>query len=649
MVRETLTRLIGPEDLRDLYETQLLSESQIAERLGTRQVYIGRLRKRYGISTISQAERASRRLPELTEVQRDLILGSLLGDGWMAATSVASARFQEGHCEAQAVYTDWKADQLEPFVSDRFWREKKVGQKVFKGRSFTTVSCPQFRPFYDLFYPGPQHKRRFPSNLHTLMTPLMLAIWYMDDGSLGKGSSGGHTPLIAFGLDGLSLKRALRALRALGLRPTVYGEGGNKGIWFMKQAKVFRDLIEPHVPACMAYKLPVESPRQKLDRNARRLTSEKARSLAEAGMTVAEIAQTYELGESTVRRRLRQTGWRGKPGPRGTRTTQDITEVLSAKYPPSLKWADQEKDTQDAWVRDVLQTLRQGSFPYPALPESRTAFDRFCADKARLDLSTRGISLCYPFFPNRYEARYGSRASAFDAWHEDKELVKAIRWQFKVGDPVVPHRVLRAITANCRTPSVFRPAVARFIYATYAQPGDTVYDPCMGFGGRLLGALAAGVRYIATDVAPATVQGNQDLAAWLGRASDVSLHCIPAEEFEVPDQVRLVFTSPPYFQQERYAGGKQSWEGYGTLEAWVEGFLRPMVQRGAEALVPGGYWVLNIADVSTRGVSLPLVFQARAVLRDAGLVEEATLEMPLSRLNRSKAMEPILVWRKPTG
>lgn len=643
------SELIGEDGLREMYEVQLLSEHEIAARLGTRQVYVGRLRKRYGIPTITQAERSSRQLPALTEYQHQILVGSLLGDGWLSATSEASARFQEGHCEAQSQYADWKADALEPFVSSRFWRSKESGGKSYKGRNFSTVSCPQFRSLYDLFYPTPHRQRRFPRSLPGLMTPLVLAVWYMDDGSVGKSTSGGQNVRISFGLDDVSLKRALKALRVLGLKPRVYGEGGDRGIWIMGQTHRFRSLIEPHVPSCMAYKLPVESPRQKTDRNARSLTSDKARALAEAGMTAAEIARANGTGVGTVRRRLRKAGWRGKPGPKGIRTVEALTEILSARYPDTSKWSDQDDATQQAWVQDVLSILRKGSFPYPtkmAGVKRDSQFNRFCADEPRLDRSTRGISLCYPFFPNRYDARYGNRPSAFEAWYDNRELSQAIRWQFKVGDPVVPHRVLRAVTANCRTPSVFRPAVARFIYATYAKSGDAVYDPCMGFGGRLLGALAAGVRYIGTDVSPATVKGNVDLAGWLGRGSDVSLHCCPAEDFDVPEPVSLVFTSPPYFHQERYVGGEQSWKSYDTLEAWVGGFLQPMVQRGVDALVPGGCWAMNIADVKTKEGVLPLVGTAREVLRGYGLVEVRTLDMPLARLNRQTAGEPILVWRK---
>lgn len=652
-MREKLSQLIGADELRVLYEDQLLSENEIAAKLGTNQVYIGRLRKRYGIPTLTQADRALRRLPSLTTRQQELVMGSLLGDGWVTATSGVSARFQEGHCEAQAEYADWKADQLEPFVSDRFWRTKKEKDgRVFNGRSFTTASCPQFRPFYDLFYPGPQHKRQFPSNLHQLMTPLMLTIWYLDDGSIGKGTFGGHNTRISFGLDDTSLRRALRALRTLGLKPTVYGEGGNQGIWFLGQVKVFQDLIAPFVPPCMSYKIPVESARQGLDRNAKKLTPEVAYRLSHGGLTDSALAEMYQVSVGTVRRRLRQGGApRRKPGPSQGRMTVDAaTQLLEQRYPDTSAWNDQPPDVQDQWVAAVLDVLRRIPFPYPQVESDAVRLKHLGSLKAlpaKVTQATTGLRLCYPFFPNRYHAVYQGRPSALESWSDPLWMTRAIRWQFRVGDPVTPQRVLRAVSANARTPTVFRPAVAKALYQRYCPPGGAVWDPCAGFGGRLLGAFVAGVgQYLATDVAPETVEGNRRMAQWL-EAPDgfAEVHQVDAATFK-PPPVDMVFTSPPYFQQEQYVGGDQSWQ-HETFDAWVHQFLRPIILNGAAALKPGGYWVLNIADVTHKKVTHPLVGTARLLLSEAGLVEADTLAMPLSNLNRRvAASEPILVWQK---
>ncbi len=369
--------------------------------------------------------------------------------------------------------------------------------------------------------------------------------------------------------------------------------------------------------------------------------------LIQGGMTGQEVADLYGVHKATVFRRIREAGHPSlKTGPKSS--GQDAASLLRLKYPDTSLWGSQDLVTKEAWIQDVQSLLGKVVFPYPERVSDQVRDKRMASLRAKeavLDLSVLGLSLCYSFFPNRYRAHYLGKQSAFEAWQDPKAMRRAIRWQFKVGDPVSPPRVLKAVCANARTPSIFRPAVAAALYKRFCKPGDVVWDPCAGFGGRLVGAVAAGVKYVGTDVSPETVDGNQRMAHWL-RAKDAEIHLCPAEVFN-PPPVQMVFTSPPYFHQEQYVGGDQSWSEYGTFEHWRMSFLRPVIQRGADALVSGGYWILNIANVKDKGVLYPLVETAREEFRLAGLEEVETLVMPLSNLNRKSGGEPILVWKKP--
>jgi hypothetical protein len=253
---------------------------------------------------------------------------------------------------------------------------------------------------------------------------------------------------------------------------------------------------------------------------------------------------------------------------------------------------------------------------------------------------------CYPHFPNRYAAKSGKSLSAVEAWGNKSELRRAIRLQITYGDPTTPHRVLRAITLRCRTPTVFRPAIAKFIYERYARPDEVVWDPCSGYGGRLLGAAAAGVRYIGTDVDVETVNGNLRLAESAGLSNATVIQC-PAEDFIPPSNVSLVFTSPPYFDRERYSNASnQSWKRYNTIDRWVAGFLAPVIARAKQCLRVGGHLVLNVADIRTRDITLPVVAETIRVAVSIGFQHAELLQMPIAGINRKNPTEPILVFRK---
>jgi len=305
----------------------------------------------------------------------------------------------------------------------------------------------------------------------------------------------------------------------------------------------------------------------------------------------------------------------------------------------------------DQLLEEALRILKKTPFPFPAPMDETEAHKELArVQKSKSGITSWtpvGVRVCNSLFPNRYKATYKSNVSAWEGWHDEKHLRRAIRFQVRVGDPVIPKRVLRALTANCRTPSVFRPVVARYLYETYCPSGGVVWDPCSGYGGRLLGALAAGVgKYIGTDVEPETVGGNRRLAALLGMEDRAEIHLNPAETFD-PGPVDLVFTSPPYFNLELYGRSRdQSSVTNSGFEEWVSGFLVPVLVTAYRRLPDGGVLVLNVTDVRQGRKTFPLVEAAIREAVTAGFKHEDTLRMPLASLNRKNASEPLLVFRR---
>jgi len=640
---------LTPELLKSLYSEKGRTESEIAEQFGIGQVQVGRLRKKWGIPTMSKGERASLTLPTLTSQQQELLIGSLLGDGWMTATSALSARFSEGHCMAQREYTEWKGNLLKPFLSNFHQGSKRDNGKVFYSWVLATVSCTILRPYYDLFYPAPDYKRVFPKDLSSLMTPFVLAVWYMDDGN--RTSRG--EPRIAFGLDDLSRDRAMRALRKLGLKPVIYGKGSNQAFYFPKQAMKFKALVEPYIIPCMAYKIPTETYRQAGDRNARGLSPEKAATLYGSGMSTRQIAQLYKVGQGTVTRRLKSVGViKRRSGPTVQTYTTEESYLLLQEFQPK-QWSLLSETEQVSWVRDIMDILRNGPFPKePVKDTAQEALQKIQESRLHLEdgiirpLSRAATTFCASFFPNRYRASSGKRLSAYEAWYDDKQLEWAIRFQLGVGDPVVPHRVLRALTFRWRTPTVFRPSIGFFMCQRYMPDGGTWWDPCAGYGGRLMGAVAAGVRYVGTDVDADTILGNQELAAVLQAHIPPVVVLCPAEEYQAP-VCEMVFTSPPYFNRERYSQkDTQSWMRYGGFEDWVDGFMRPVIRQARVALsVSHGVLALNVSDITEGRTTYPLVERVQQVATEEGFVLEEILRMPLAAIKRKNPEEPILVFR----
>jgi len=203
---------------------------------------------------------------------------------------------------------------------------------------------------------------------------------------------------------------------------------------------------------------------------------------------------------------------------------------------------------------------------------------------------------------------------------------------------------------EARAPTVFRPLVAKYLYETYCPAGGRVWDPCSGYGARMLAATSLGLHYTGTDVESETIAGNQALADDLGVSALVSLYQTPAEDF-TPPPVDMVFTSPPYFNRELYSQSKsQSWVKHGSsFEVWSEKFLRKVIVSAFSSLPSGGVLALNIADIQNKkSQTVPLVQTTKDLGLEEGFELEATIWMPLPKLNRRKGKgEPVLIFRKP--
>jgi hypothetical protein len=111
----------------------------------------------------------------LTEFQKAVIIGCLLGDGAMRCKK--HALLEINHAYSQKEYVDWKFSQLHQLVSTppktRFGNNDRIAYR------FTTRSLPVLTEIYKQFYSN--GKKRIPDNLE--LKPVTLAVWFMDDGN----------------------------------------------------------------------------------------------------------------------------------------------------------------------------------------------------------------------------------------------------------------------------------------------------------------------------------------------------------------------------------------------------------------------------------------------------------------------------------
>lgn len=122
----------------------------------------------------------------LSENTKAIILGSVLGDGSLKLhPGYANARFSFRHSEKQSDYFWWKANRLKEISGEKFaWHQNKDGKDGWGTAKyrFCSQALPALTEMLKLVQP--KNKFEIRRKWLNLLTPLSLAIWWQDDGSI---------------------------------------------------------------------------------------------------------------------------------------------------------------------------------------------------------------------------------------------------------------------------------------------------------------------------------------------------------------------------------------------------------------------------------------------------------------------------------
>jgi recombination protein RecA len=198
----------------------------------------------------------------LSDQQMQLILGSLMGDGNLSPNTRgrSGTRFRLGHGAKQAAYLDWKVSLLGNIECARTSNAKGA---VFA--DFTPL--PELAEVHEAVYFGDGKKHLSWDYLKEL-TPLALAIWYMDDGCFTLRSKGvqertqGGTGRIEICVEAMSpdsrarLVQYLQDTLRLDVKLHASGTAQKSVLRFTTSASTkFQRLVAPFVHPSMEYKL----------------------------------------------------------------------------------------------------------------------------------------------------------------------------------------------------------------------------------------------------------------------------------------------------------------------------------------------------------------------------------------------------------
>lgn len=183
-----------------------------------------------------------------------IILGSLLGNGSLRKQkNYKNARFYIRH--SQQDYFLWKAYALQEIAS-------AVGYSKNKSLLFQSRAISQLTEIHQITYD--KNKLKIQRRWLNHLTPLSLAIWWMDVGSLISNHRKGV--LCTDGFEEQSVKLLAHYLKVVwkvnahvGRRDRKYGNSSKQfyyRLWFStEEVKKFLRIILPYIPLCMLKKV----------------------------------------------------------------------------------------------------------------------------------------------------------------------------------------------------------------------------------------------------------------------------------------------------------------------------------------------------------------------------------------------------------
>ena len=278
-------------------------------------------------------------------------------------------------------------------------------------------------------------------------------------------------------------------------------------------------------------------------------------------------------------------------------------------------------------LHEVYTDWKNKGFPkYPTDKKWRdNAFQQLVSFKRELIIdrklniigqSPHGLSLAWSYMEHSWGIKCGKMKTPMEIWNDEEHLKKGINkilsgtfFKQKEHHQITESDMRSMLRRYSGTQMVsnFRPTAAAALYDVFVEKesplegteAGLVWDPSMGYGGRLLGAIAAGVNYIGTDPCIPTYEGLEKIRDEYGlKDKNYRLLRQGSETFiPQPDTLDFVMTSPPYFGWEQYGEEEeQSFKAYPEEDMWKEKFLKKTFQNAYIGLKPGKFMAINVAN-----------------------------------------------------
>lgn len=118
--------------------------------------------------------------------------------------------------------------------------------------------------------------------------------------------------------------------------------------------------------------------------------------------------------------------------------------------------------------------------------------------------------------------------------------------------------------------SYFKPALAKNIITKYLKEFDTIFDPCSGYSGRLIGSLCAGKNYIGFDINDITINESKQIYNFIKPITlkNVELSC--KDSLKESGEFECMLTCTPYGNIEEWQSSNGLITSNLSCDDWID-------------------------------------------------------------------------------
>jgi predicted RNA methylase len=201
-------------------------------------------------------------------------------------------------------------------------------------------------------------------------------------------------------------------------------------------------------------------------------------------------------------------------------------------------------------------------------------------DKISAQKTSKSNQIIRKYMPHIYEVENYKGINTLKLWTEDN-----IKRTFKSLDK--PNYTVNSNFSEFKRSLKFNPVTIYSPIMTKSIVKEldckTVFDPCIGWGGRMIGTTCLGDDYHYTGSEPftKTFWGLREMVKDIGLENQVDIYHSPVED--ILDKLKdkrfdMCLTSPPYYDLEVYSyEDTQSIQKYKSYDEWINEFIKPII------------------------------------------------------------------------